>query len=198
MLAKLPESLKRVIRALASLPSLGPRQATRLAFSLVQRSPEERAAFVADLQGLANIKICARCYFLYEGTGEICEICANPTRDQSIVMIVEKETDLISLENTNRFRGRYLVLGPVPKIGVLADWQKARLRTLKDSLKSKAKEIILGFGPTTVGDLNAKLIANELGGFTEKLTRLGRGLPTGAEIEFADDETLGSALDGRS
>ena len=117
-------------------------------------------------------------------------------------MVVEKETDLISIENTAKFPGRYLVLGPIPKIGMLSDWQKTRLETLKKfingTLNGRAEEIILGFNPNSIGDFNAELIKKELSPLAKKTSRLGRGLPMGGEIEFADDDTLGAALDRRS
>lgn len=117
-------------------------------------------------------------------------------------MIVEKETDVLSMENTNKYIGRYLVLGIIPKTGLLDDSQKLKLQNLKSFIEKecsgKAEEIILAFNPTTVGDFHASLIAKELNPFAKKISRLGRGLPTGGEIEFADEDTLGSALEGRS
>ena len=117
-------------------------------------------------------------------------------------MVVEKETDYLSLENTKKFTGRYFIIGPVPKTGFLEAWQKTRLSSLKkyiaDSLGGTADEIILGFSPTTLGDFQAGLLLKELAPLAKRISRLGRGLPTGGEIEFADDETLGSALDRRN
>ena len=116
-------------------------------------------------------------------------------------MIVEKETDLISLENTGKFIGRYLILGPIPKTGMLEDWQKLRLQNLKTfiekELKGRADEIVLAFNPSGIGDLHTSLIAKDLASYAKKISRLGQGLPRGGEIEFADDETLGSALERR-
>jgi recombination protein RecR len=117
-------------------------------------------------------------------------------------MIVEKETDLLSLENAGKFTGKYLVLGEIAKTGILESWQKLRLQNLKSiiqkEMQGKAEEIILALNPTSMGDFNASALARELEPFTKKISRLGRGLPTGGEIEFADDETLGSALERRS
>ncbi len=197
----LPQPLRRIIKELAELPSIGPRQATRIAFHLVGRGPQKLEGLAASLAALAHIKTCARCFFIFDSPGELCEICANPARDQAVVMIVEKETDFISLENTGKYKGRYLVLGEMPKTGLLEDWQKKRLDALKnfiDTLPGKsAKEIILALNPTSLGDFHASLLVRELSHLTPKLSRLGRGLPSGGEIEFADDETLGSALAGR-
>ncbi len=193
----LPDPIRKLADALKELPGIGPRQAIRLAIFLAAQNGALRALLTEGLAGLTNIKLCSQCFFFHQETGDACRICSDASRDHSIIMVVERETDLISLENTGKFRGRYLVLGPIPKLGTLADWQKERLASLKASLQAPAREIILGFNPSSVGDLNATLIQKELGGLAKKISRLGRGLPTGGEIEFADDETLGSALEGR-
>jgi recombination protein RecR len=200
-MVKLPASLRALIEELSELPSIGPRQATRMAFYLTQRGGQSVENLAHNLEGLKKIKICERCFFIHENSGGLCDICANKDRDQSHIMIVEKETDLISIENTNKFGGRYLVLGPIPKTGVLEELQKLRLENLKKFIKKElggqAEEIILALNPTSVGDWNAGMLKKELESSAKKITRLGRGLPTGGEIEFADDETLEGALNAR-
>lgn len=199
---KLPDPIQKVADELSELPSIGPRQAIRLAFYLVGRKKEHIRALALAVDGLRHIKICERCFFVHQNDGDLCDICKNPNRNQSIIMVVEKETDLVSLENTRKFTGRYFIVGPVPKTGLLEDWQKARLASLKafiqGNLGGQADEIVLAFNPTSLGDLQATLLMKELAPLSKKMNRLGRGLPTGGEIEFADDETLGSALDRRS
>jgi recombination protein RecR len=147
-------------------------------------------------------RICEHCFFPHHNAGALCDICANRNRDQNVIMIVEKETDLISLENTKKFTGRYFITGPIPKTGFLKENQRARIESLKKTIErdlgGKAREIIFAFNPSSLGDLQASLLMKELAPFAEKMSRLGRGLPTGGEIEFADDETLGSALQGRN
>lgn len=215
-MTKLPEAIKKLSRELAELPSIGPRQATRLAFYLIGLGPNAIKSLADDIDALRDIKLCERCFFVHQnpstspsavssgpnGSGQaLCDICRNTARKQNIIAIVEKETDLLSLENTGRFTGRYLILGPIPKTGLLEDSQKLRLQNLKafieKELKGKADEIILAFNPTSIGDFHASLLAKELTPSTKKISRLGRGLPTGGEIEFADDETLGSAIEKR-
>ncbi len=199
---KLPEPVQKVADELAELPSIGPRQAVRLAFYLVGRDKGELRDLAAAIDALRGIKICARCYFIHQNDGALCDVCANPARTQRIIMVVEKETDYLSLENTKKFTGCYFITGPVPKTGFLEAWQKARIASFKkyiaEELGGAADEIILGFNPTTLGDFQAGLILKELAPLAKKISRLGRGLPTGGEIEFADDETLGSALERRS
>ena len=199
---KLPEPIQNVADELANLPSIGPRQAIRLAFYLVGEKTEDVHKLAVNINDLRKLKICKHCFFPHQNAGDLCDICGNPNRNQNMIMIVEKETDLISLENTKKFTGRYFVTGPIPKTGLLENGQRSRLESLKKNIASdlggKAREIILAFNPTSLGDLQANILMKELAPLTEKISRLGRGLPTGGEIEFADDETLGSALERRN
>ncbi len=140
------------------------------------------------------------CFFIHSNKDNLCDICRDPQRQKSIFMVIEKETDLISIERTKKFKGRYLVLGELAKSGNLESAQKLRLNHLKNIIKKeagKSEEIIIATNPTTYGDLNAMVIAKELKDYAKKITRLGRGIPTGGEIEFADEETLGQALERR-
>lgn len=199
---KLPDSIRKAADAFTELPSIGPRQAIRLIFHLIGRGQNNVQNLSRALEELKKIKICERCFFIHQNADALCDICANPARRQDIIMILEKETDLISIENTGKFVGRYFVLGGISKTGLLEDWQKLRLQNLKTfiqkNLNGQAEEIILAFNPTSFGDFGASVVEKELKPLVKKITRLGRGLPTGGEIEFADDETLGSALEKRS
>ncbi|MDE2001303.1 MAG: toprim domain-containing protein [Patescibacteria group bacterium] len=198
----LPNPIKRFVDAFSKLPSIGPRQATRLAFYIAGLG-KNRIKEIADaVAGLADLTTCARCFRTHVGGGKLCAICADPTRDKSTIAIVEKETDLLSLEKAKKFNGWYFLMGELRKTGELEPEQKMRLTSLKEfiqkELRGKAQEIILAISPTVYGDLNAALLKKELEPLAEKITRLGRGIPTGGEIEFADEETLGNALDNRS
>jgi recombination protein RecR len=204
---KLPDPIQKVADELSDLPSIGPRQAIRLAFYLVALKKEDIRALAVNIDHLRHVKTCERCFFVHQNENGLCDICKNPNRNARIIMVVEKETDYISLENTHKFTGRYFIVGPVPKTGLLADWQKARLQSLKSyiqkpleegGLGGPVEEIILAFNPTSLGDFQASLLMKELAPLAKRMNRLGRGLPTGGEIEFADDETLGSALDRRA
>ncbi len=198
---KLPDPVQKVVDNLSDLPSIGPRQAVRLAFYLLGEKKESLRVLAESIDGLRGIKTCTRCFFIHQREGDLCDICANPARNPRIIMVVEKETDLLSLENTKKFTGRYFICGPIPKTGFIEPWQKTRLESLKrhieEGLGGQADEIILAFNPTTLGDFQTSLIMKELVPLAKKISRLGRGLPTGGEIEFADDETLGSALERR-
>ena len=196
----LPDEIRTFIKIFSALPSIGIRQATRLAFKLVNSGKtaiDETAKAISDLRFL---KLCSRCFFVYQGPEHLCSICSDPKRRGDIIALIEKETDLISIEKTGKFKGRYLILGELAKSGELETSQKLRLSHLKTILKKDfgiAEEIILALNPTTYGDLNALIISKELEGSAKKITRLGRGIPTGGEIEFADEDTLRSALERR-
>ena len=211
----LPEPIKNFVNQFSKLPSIGPRQATRLAFyitGLGKNNIKEIADAISDLN---NLSACARCFRTFTQpmagqAGGLCSFCSDPTREKNLIAIVEKETDLISLEKTRKFNGWYLIIGELHKNGELEPEQKLRLASLKSFIKKelgnpstgsgqvKAEEIILAVNPTVYGDLNAALLKKELEEYANKITRLGRGIPTGGEIEFADEETLGSAIDKRS
>jgi recombination protein RecR len=197
-----PDAIKKLATLLAELPSLGPRQASRLAFHIAGLPTQSVAALTETLQAVARIKRCTRCFVLDDLTAGICTICANKRRDQSTIAIVEKETDVQTLEKTKVYQGRYLVLGVLPKDGVLEPHHRARLQALKDHIaelpEKRAEELLIAFSPTTHGDTLAGVIAGQLHTYTKKITRLGRGIPTGGEIEFADEDTLGAAIKNRS
>ncbi|MCS6789273.1 MAG: toprim domain-containing protein [Patescibacteria group bacterium] len=197
----LPESIKKLINILSYFPSIGPRQATRLAFYLINKGQNEIIGLIKNLEALNKIKICNFCFFPHENQNELCDICQNTERNKSIIMIIEKETDLLSLEKANQFNGRYLIIGEISKKGILEEWQKLRLQNLKSfiqrELNGKAEEIILAFNPDSIGNFTSSIIEKEIRDFSKKITRLARGLPTGGEIEFADDETLKSAIQNR-
>lgn len=199
---RLPESVRVLRDKLAELPGIGPRQATRLVFYLLNQGPEVISGLGETVLALAKIKTCDFCHFIHENEDGLCDICVDKHRNPSHILVIEKETDLMSLENTGKYKGRYFIVGEVPRTGLLEEWQKQRISNLKSHIEKElggqAEEIILGFNPTSVGDFHTAVLAKELTGFAKKISRLGRGLPTGGEIEFADDETLGASLDRRS
>jgi recombination protein RecR len=203
---KLPAPIQKVVDELSELPSIGPRQAIRLAFYLIGEGKTNIRGLALGIAELANIKVCERCFFIHQNEGILCDICKNPHRTQNVIMVIEKETDLISLENSGKYTGRYFIIGEIPKTGFIEEAQKMRLQSLKnfiqaaapDGLGGKAEEIIFGFNPTALGNLQTSVLTKELAPLAKKISRLGRGLPTGGEIEFADDETLGASLERRS
>ena len=195
----LPQPIKNFIEIVSKLPSIGPRQATRLAFYLTNSGKNEIENLEKTIGDLKKLKTCERCFFIYT---ENCPVCSYKNRDQNVIAIVEKETDLISLEKTGKFHGQYLVLGGLAKNGELNPQQRLRLKSLAGRIKKefggKAKEIIMALSPTTAGDFTSSLIEQGLKPFSQKISRLAKGVPTGGEIEFADEETLTSAFERRS
>ena len=198
----LPDPIKKFVDEFSKLPSIGPRQATRMAFYLSNLGKSKIKEIANAISGLADLTTCSRCFRTHVGSGKLCSICSDPTRSKGLIAVVEKETDLLSLEKTKKFNGWYLVMGDLHKNGELEPEQKLRLASLKSFIKkelaNKAEEIILATNPTVYGDLNAATLKKELEESANKITRLGRGIPTGGEIEFADEDTLGSAIDKRS
>ena len=196
----LPSPIKKFIDSFSSLPSIGPRQATRLAFYIKSLGSAAIQELSQAVGGLDHTSTCPECFFVHEN--QACPICANPQRRKDIIAVVEKETDLLSLEKTKKYDGRYFILGPIKKDAALETTQKLRLNILKKYIEKElggsAEEIILATNSTTYGDFSATMLAQELKDHAKKITRLGRGMPTGGEIEFADEDTLASALDNRS
>lgn len=196
----IPEAIKNFIERFSKLPSFGPRTATRLAFYLMHLDKNELNGLETALHALTSLQKCPKCFFIKTGS-ELCSICANKNRDAFSIAIVEKETDLMALEKTRVWKGRYLILGELDTRGTLEVGQKLRLEHLKkqirDELKGKAREIVVALNPNSIGDLAMHFIKEEFKNLSLRITRLSRGIPTGGEIEFADEETLSQSLERR-
>jgi recombination protein RecR len=192
-----PAPVERLIGELAKLPGIGRRTAQRLAFHLL-RSSDEDALGLADAirEVKASIGLCPTCFNLAE-TGRLCEICADTRRSDSIICVVEEPQDVIGLERTGEFRGRYHVLGgalsPIDGIDP-EDLKIAELVTRASA--PEVTEVVIATNPTTTGEATAHHIAERLRGQVS-MTRLASGLPVGADLEHADEVTLGRALSGR-
>jgi recombination protein RecR len=195
----LSPTIKKLIEYFSKFPGVGPRTATRFAFYLIKKDKKEvqdLAKTILDLK--EKIKLCKLCFKPFEGEGEICEICQDKTRNSSLLCIVEKETDLEAIEKTKKYNGIYFILGgPVSAIKK-EELKKLRIRELEERMKDKKiKEIIIATSLTTEGEALALFLERKLKNSGKKITRLGRGLPTGGELEYADEETLSSALESR-
>jgi len=202
-----PHSIQKLIDLFSKLPTVGPRTASRFVFYLVGKSKEDVDKLVAAILDLKkNVKLCKLCFNPFEGEGELCEICSNPARDKSLLCIIEKETDLLVIEKTKKYKGLYFILGGTVSRLKKADIEKLRTKESEERVKNhpEIKEIIIAVNPTTEGEATALYLERLLkplnlpaGRQVIKTTRLGRGLPVGGELEYADEETLGSALEGR-
>lgn len=197
----IPTEIQNFIEEFSKLPAVGPRMATRLAFYLAGLNNGSIEKLEASLEGIRKLDRCGNCFFFKEKEDNVCGICGDKKRDKRVIAIVEKETDLLSIERVGGYNGVYLVLGGLGRNGVLEEEQKSRLRLLKERFKNnggeKISEIIIALGSNTFGDFVGGLIEQGFKGVADKITRLGKGIPTGGEVEFADEDTLRSALKGR-
>jgi recombination protein RecR len=191
--------LQRLVTELAKLPGIGQRTAQRLAFHVLRADPEDAFALAAAIREVKErIGLCEICFNLAEGPR--CTICADERRDASILCVVEEPGDVIPVERTHEFRGRYHVLGGAlsPIDGVEPDDLKiAQLYARVE--RGDITEVVLATNPTTTGEATALHIADGLRSRTPDVTvtRLASGLPVGGDLEYADEVTLGRALAGR-
>jgi recombination protein RecR len=196
----LPESISKLIEEFASLPGIGPRGAARIVYFLL-RAPDNLSLNLADsLQKLkTKIKICFECYNYSDN--ERCSICSSVERDESTLIVVEEPLDVSAFERMGRYKGKYHVLGgvisPVNGIGP----EEIRLKELVDRIKkNNFAEIIVATNPNLEGESTALFIKKEIEKFRSdlKISRIARGIPTGADLEYADENTLEKALEGRN
>jgi recombination protein RecR len=194
----LPKAVRDLTHELHRLPGIGPKTAQRLAVYLL-RQPDSRikqlASVLSNLQ--ENVRICTTCYNLAEDT--TCDICSNGARVSSLVCVVEDALDVDAIERTNAYHGRYHVLGGAlsPLEGIGPDQLTLNELFLRIPAEN-IKEVIIALDATTESDATTRHIINHLRGSDIKITRLGRGLPTGGDIEFADSLTLLAAFQGRT
>ena len=193
----LPPPIQELLAALSTLPGIGPRSAERLALHLVQADPDTvRRLAQALLQARERIKPCPTCGALTEEVP--CMFCSDPRRDASLLCVVERPTDILSLDKSGSFRGRFHVLGGriSPLNGV--EPEDLRIAELEDRVKKEPiREVILALGTDVEGDATGFYLAKRLAGRGLKVTRLAHGLPAGSGLEFADELTLARALEGR-
>ena len=192
------QSLQNLMSQLSRLPGIGHRSAERIAFHLLKQSPDEAMKLAEAIRDVkTRIKHCSICYNLTEQ--DPCDICADPTRDQSLVCVVEQPKDLLALEATGLYKGVYHVL--LGRIAPLEGTEPGDL-TIEPLLNRLAsgvvREIIMGTNPTMEGDGTALHLQSLLGQFPQvQITRLARGLPAGSSIEFANRNILADAISGR-
>jgi recombination protein RecR len=195
----LPESLQSLINALERLPGIGPKSASRLAFYFL-RAPEEISQDLSE--ALANLKanttLCQECFNITEAGRESCEICESSQRDGSLVCVVEEALDVLALERTGGYKGKYHVLQGVlsPIEGIGPDDLKIKQLVARVA-RGEIQEVILATNPSMEGDATALYLRGQLEPLGVKVTRLARGLPVGGDLEYADQNTLLRALSGR-
>jgi recombination protein RecR len=204
-MAKLPNAITNLINVFERLPGIGPKSATRLAFYLLNTPNSFVEELSKDLLRLKKeIKICKECGGVSED--EICEICANDKRDKKVICVVERAIDVMAIENIGGFNGVYHVLGgvlnPLEHVGP----DDLRINELLDRVRGIINgenamiEIIIATNPTMEGEATALYIRKKIREINGeiKVSRIGSGLPMGADLEFADQATISRAMDGRT
>ncbi|MGA7096845.1 MAG: recombination mediator RecR [Acidimicrobiia bacterium] len=189
--------VQRLIDEMARLPGIGQKTAQRLAFHLLsveEVDAKRLASAISDMRD--QVSLCTRCFNV--AAGEECAICRDTRRDPSIVCVVERPQDIVVVERTQEFRGRYHVLGgslsPINGIGP----GQLRFDQLRERLEPEGiSELIAATNPTVEGDATAMYLAREFKPLGVKVTRLASGLPVGGDLDYADELTLGRALSGR-
>jgi recombination protein RecR len=195
----LPSALTELIDALGSLPGVGPRTAERYAYYLVRQPSAVSQKLAGTLTGLhAAIKYCPKTFALIDADDDFSPLYTDPKRDKQVVAVVAEPFDIIALEKTNQFNGTYHVLGglvsPIDGIGP----EQLHIRELVQRIDDdKIKEVILATNASVEGESTALYIQQQIGDRKVSVTRLARGLPIGVDLEYADQITLGRALEGR-
>ncbi|MGH7392778.1 MAG: recombination mediator RecR [Candidatus Rokuibacteriota bacterium] len=196
-MAHYPEPVARLIEALQRLPGIGPKTAQRLTFFLLKRPAEEVREISEALVAVKDrIVYCQTCYNVTDE--DPCRICADPRRDGDLLCVVEEPNDLMAMERTGEYRGRYHVLlgalSPLDGIGP----EDLKVRELLARLDGGgATEVILATNPNVEGEATALYLAKLLRPLGVRVTRIARGLPVGGDLEYADQVTLSKALEGR-
>lgn len=196
-MAYYPEPVARLIEALQKLPGIGPKTAQRLTFFLLKQPVGEVQALSEALTQLkSQIVHCSICFNVTEE--DPCRICKDPARDSRLLCVVEEPNDLLAMERTGQFRGRYHALlgalSPLDGIGP----EDLKVRELLARLEaSPVEEVILATNPNVEGEATAIYLAKLLKPLRVRVTRIARGLPVGGDLEYADEVTLAKALEGR-
>jgi len=189
--------VQTLIDELGRLPGVGPKSAQRIAFHLLKIPTDDVARLAAAItDAKQRVRFCERCFNVAEDA--LCPICSDPNRDSTVVCVVEESRDIVALEKTGEFRGRYHVLlgamSPLDGIGP----EQLKVRELVTRLGTEdIQEIILCTNPNTEGEVTAMYLARLLKPLGVTVTRIASGLPVGGDLEYADELTLGRALEGR-
>ncbi len=190
-------AVQDLIDELGRLPGIGPKGAQRVAFHLLQAEPADANRLAEAITRVkATVRFCARCWNISEQ--EECRVCRDPRRDPSVLCVVEEARDVVAIERTREYRGRYHVLGgaisPIDGIGPDDLHIAELLRRLEDE---GVEEIILATNPNVEGEATSSYLSRLLTPLVPRVTRLASGLPVGGDLDYADEVTLGRAFSGR-
>lgn len=195
----LPQPVQNLIDAFSRLPGIGPKTAARLAFYLLKDESDIAQNLAKALQNLkAETGYCKQCHNITLAGEALCEVCSDNRRDDSLICVVEEPSDVIAIERTGVFGGKYHVLlgvlSPIEGIGP----EQIKFQSLLERLqKEPVREVIIATNPTMEGDATALYLQQRISPLGIKVSRLARGLPVGGDIEYADQNTLQRALSGR-
>lgn len=193
----LPRSVRRLIDEFARLPGIGPKSASRLTFFLLRAADEQSAELSEAVRLLkSSTRLCSKCFNITEV--DPCPTCSDDTRDETILCVVEEPLDVVAIERSRAFRGKYHVLHGVisPIEGVGPDELKIA-ELIRRIENGDFAEVIIATNATLEGDSTALYLQRRLLPYDVKMTRLARGLPVGGDLEYTDEVTLGRALEGR-
>ena len=191
------KSITRLIEEFNKLPGIGPRSAQKLAYHLIRNSKEDARALADSIvEVVSSVVFCEYCQDITQQSP--CSICTDPVRDKAVICVVEDPLDVLAIERSSAFSGRYHVfhglLSPMDGIGP----DKLRIRELLERLKQgEVKEVLIATNPTLEGEATAMYVKGLIAPLGVLVTRLARGLPSGTDLEFADSVTLARALEGR-
>ena len=190
-------AVQDLIDELGRLPGIGPKGAQRVAFHLLQAEPADANRLAEAITRVkATVRFCARCWNISEQ--EECRVCRDPRRDSAVLCVVEEARDVVAIERTREYRGRYHVLGgaisPIDGVGPDDLHITELLRRLEDE---GVEEIILATNPNVEGEATSSYLSRLLTPLVPRVTRLASGLPVGGDLDYADEVTLGRAFSGR-
>lgn len=199
---RIPKAISNLIESFQKLPGVGPKSAQRLVFYLLHVPQDQLDDFAENLENLKrNTILCSICKNVSES--EPCQICTDIGRDQGTILVVEQPLDIIAFERGGRYRGKYHVLhgaiNPLENIGPDEIYTAELIHRLTNGEASIVTEVILATNPTMEGDATAMYLSKKIKEIDAnvRISRLGMGIPTGADLEYADDVTLNQALEGR-
>ncbi len=195
-----PKAVQRLIDEFSRLPGIGPKSASRLTYFLLRgdaQLPRDLATALTELK--ERTRFCSTCFNITDASADPCPVCADPGRATGVICVVEEPLDVMAIERTREFKGRYHVLqgviSPVEGVGP----EDLKIRELVQRLKREpAREVILATNISLEGEATAMYLQKQLLPLGVKVTRLARGLPVGGDLEYADETTLARALQGRS
>ncbi len=197
------DSIQKLIEIFRKFPTVGSRTAGRFVYYLMKLPKDKVDELISAILELrSKIKLCQLCFNPFESEGNLCPICRNESRNKNLLCVVEKESDLASIENTRKFNGLYFILGGTVGTMRKEDLSNLRIEELKKRIAGRSfQEIIVALNPTPEGKATSVLVEVTIKEIfltpTFKITHLAKGIPVGGELEYADEETLESALEGR-